>query len=84
MPMPAFNDNPNDYLESHKIRKVQNDQPPQSPPPQKRREIDVTPPPPFLKKNPLKAHVPHEQKYLSISSCSLKGAIITIYKRGVL
>lgn len=44
MPMPAFNDNPNDYLESHKIRKVQNDQPPQSPP-QKRREIDVTPPP---------------------------------------
>lgn len=68
MPMPAFNDNPNDYLESHKIRKVQNDQPP----------------PPFLKKKPLRAHVPHEQKYLSISSCSLKGAIITINKRGVL
>lgn len=53
MPMPAFNDNPNDYLESHKIRKVQNDQPPQSPPPQKRREIDVTPPPHLsLKKHP--------------------------------
>lgn len=51
MPMPAFNDNPNDYLESHKIRKVQNDQPPQSPP-QKRREIDVTPPP-FLTKTVL-------------------------------
>lgn len=51
MPMPAFNDNPNDYLESHKIRKVQNDQPPQSPP-QKRREIDVTPPPFPYKKTP--------------------------------
>lgn len=25
MPMPAFNDYPNDYLESHKIKKVQNE-----------------------------------------------------------